>query len=65
VPTATKLLTTRKVAAEFGVNPATVVRWADAGVLRVALRLPVSGQRRFDPADVAAFRARMAEAAGR
>lgn len=46
-------LTTRQVADMLGVSPATVVTYADSGVLR-CFRLP-SGHRRFRRADVEAL----------
>lgn len=43
-------LTVSQVAREFGVNPQTVRRWADAGDLPCTYTL--GGARRFDRADV-------------
>lgn len=50
----------RGAARMLGVDPSTVTRWADSGLLPVARRLP-SGYRRYRVADVAALAARMAE----
>lgn len=54
------LLTTAEVAAIGGVSRTTVHRWAKAGVLPTAFRIP-SGHRRFRRADVTALLATEAE----
>lgn len=52
----TPLLTTAEVAQRFGVHVATVNRWAAAGKLPVALRLPGKrGDRLYDPKVIARF----------
>lgn len=52
-----ELLAAGQVAAMFGVDPATVSRWADAGRLPVAVRT-LGGHRRFRRGDVEALRNR-------
>ncbi len=48
---AARMLTVRAVAREFGVHENTVRNWEARGALK-AVRLPVSGYRRFDLAEV-------------
>lgn len=50
---ALELMTPGEVASRFRVNPKTVTRWADKGLLR-AVRTP-GGHRRFVAADVRAW----------
>lgn len=47
-------LTVSQVAAQFGVHPQTVRRWADEGLIPASRTL--GGARRFDAADVARAR---------
>lgn len=54
----TELMQVRQAARELGVSERTLRRWEERGVLK-AVRLPVSGVRRFRPADVAALRSQM------
>lgn len=49
----TGILTTKKVAARFGVNPQTVITWANSGKL-AHFRTP-GGHRRYLVADVEAL----------
>lgn len=49
------IMTTRQVAAVFGVNPQTVITWANDGRLP-HFRTP-GGHRRYNRADVEALRA--------
>lgn len=53
-------LTPAQVAREFAVSPATIRRWEGRGIL-LPRRLPISGHRRYDPADVAALKQRIAD----
>ncbi|MGH2634864.1 MAG: MerR family transcriptional regulator [Actinomycetota bacterium] len=46
-----RMLTVRAVAREIGVHENTIRNWEARGVLK-AIRLPVSGYRRFDMAQV-------------
>lgn len=54
MPTEPVYLTTREVADHFRVNPSTVRRWADAGEIPVAKKLP-GGEYRFTQSAVDAF----------
>lgn len=54
------LIGPRAAARLLNVDPSTVTRWADSGLLQVARRLP-SGYRRYRVADVVALAERMAE----
>jgi excisionase family DNA binding protein len=58
----TQQLNVRETARRLGVHENTVRNWADRGVLR-PLRLPGSGYRRFDVADVDRIAREMREAA--
>lgn len=49
----------RGAARILGIDPSTVTRWAESGLLPVARRLP-SGYRRYRVADVVALADRMA-----
>lgn len=51
-------LSVRETARRLGVHENTVRNWQDRGVLR-AVKLPGSGYRRFDPAEVERLRAEM------
>lgn len=53
-----ELLSPGEVAKMAGVDPTTVTRWAEAGLLPVAFTLP-SGHRRYRRSDVDAFLARL------
>lgn len=55
-------LNVRETASRLGVHENTVRNWADRGILR-PLRLPGSGYRRFDVADVDRLANEMREAA--
>jgi MerR family transcriptional regulator, light-induced transcriptional regulator len=55
-------LTTRDVARDLGVSPATVKRWAETGTLP-SVRTP-GGHRRFQARDVAAVRERLSRSPG-
>lgn len=50
-----------QVAREFNVSAATVRRWEEAGILAPSRRLPGSGYRRYNPADVDALKKRIAD----
>lgn len=58
----TQHLNVRETARRLGVHENTVRNWADRGILR-PLRLPGSGYRRFDVADVDRIAREMREAA--
>ncbi len=49
-----KPLTTGLVAKICRVAPRTVTKWADHGLLK-CWKIPLSGDRRFDPAEVRSF----------
>lgn len=55
------LLTTSEVAERCRKSPRTIVRWADRGDLRIAHT--AGGERLFDPVDVDALVAKLAEKA--
>ena len=59
---ATQHLNVRETAGRLGVHENTVRNWADRGILR-PLRLPGSGYRRFDVAEVDRLAREMREAA--
>ncbi len=56
------MLSVRETARRLGVHENTVRNWADRGILR-PLRLPGSGYRRFDVADVDRIAREMRQAA--
>jgi excisionase family DNA binding protein len=58
---ATQHLNVRETASRLGVHENTVRNWADRGILR-PLRLPGSGYRRFDVAEVDRLAREMREA---
>jgi len=58
---ATQHLNVRETAGRLGVHENTVRNWADRGILR-PLRLPGSGYRRFDVAEVDRLAREMREA---
>lgn len=58
-PDEEELIPAGGVAALFGVDPKTVVRWAHAGVLPAAVRTP-GGHRRWRRSEVLAARERFA-----
>jgi len=53
MPPTVVLLTSSQAAAQLGVHPATLRRWADAGRVR-HVKFP-NGRLRFDPADLDAW----------
>ena len=59
---ATQHLNVRETAARLGVHENTVRNWADRGILR-PLRLPGSGYRRFEVAEIDRLAREMREAA--
>ena len=50
-----RMLSVREASAVLGVNPKTLRKWTDQGLVKAA-RLPGRGDRRFPPAELARVR---------